>query len=255
MPSGSIYVPRDDKFTGASPQQMYEKFWVESIPERRKMRAIKAGVGLVAGILLAVRFSLPGPVLVGLLVAGAVAAADALWAWKKHEDTAVWRGKRRGEVITGRMLHRRLSRHGYQILGGRAVRGEASIDHLVIGPGGVWIVDNEAFAPDIELAQYGGRLFFGEKYGRKMAEGLRDMAATLAEVLSRESGIPVTIDPILVVHGGIMRRNAIIIAEGLTLMRAHQVSKIILSRPTAALTEEQVEILARTAARELRKLM
>ncbi|GAA5055908.1 hypothetical protein HNP84_006315 [Thermocatellispora tengchongensis] len=254
MPSGSIYVPQDDKFTGASPQQMYEKFWVEGIPDRRKMRAVKAVVGLAVGIGLAMRFALPQPVLVGIVVGLLVAAADAYWAWHLHESTAVWRGKRRGEVLTGKILRRGLAKQGYQILNGRAVRGQASIDHLVIGPGGVWIVDNEAFGPDVHIEQYGGKLFFGEKYGASMAKGLNDAALALAEVLTERSGVPVTIEPLLAVYGGHLPRGKMVSAEGLTLMRPRLIPKIIRSRATAAFSDEQVELLARTAARELKRL-
>jgi hypothetical protein len=254
MPGGSIYVPQDGKFTGASPQQMYEKFWVEGIGERRKLRAVKAAVGLAVGIALSVRFSIPQPVLTGLVVAGLVAAADWVIAWRAHEATAVWRGKRRGEVITGRILRRGLTRHGYRVLNGRAVRGQASIDHLVIGPGGVWIVDNEAYGPETALAQYGGRLFFGERSGTKMAEGLNRVAETLAGVLTEKSGIPVTIEPVLAVYGGSMPRGGMITAENLTLLRPRRIPRLIQTHATGALSDDQVETLARTAARELHKI-
>jgi hypothetical protein len=254
VPGGSIYVPPDDKFTGASPQQMYEKFWVEGTTTRRRARAVKAAVGLAAGIALAVRFSLPGPVLVGLVVAAVTAAADAAWSWYSHASTAVWRGRRRGEVITGRLLRRALSRRGYRVLDGRAVRGQTSIDHLVIGPGGVWIVDNEAWGPETEIARYGDRLFLGEKYGRSVAEGLVAASRAFAEVLSRESGVPVTIEPLLAVHGGRLPRGGTLTAEGLTLLRPRLVARHVLAHGTAALSADQVEALARTAARELRRL-
>jgi hypothetical protein len=254
MPGGSIYVPDDQKFTGASPQQMYEKFWVEGVNERRRIRAAKAAVGLAVGIALAVRFSIPWPVAVGILAALVVAVADTYWSWRSHENTAVWRGKRRGEVITGRLLRRRLAKEGYRVLNGRAVRGQASIDHLVIGPGGVWIVDNEAFGPEIDVAQYGGRLFFGEKYGSSMAKGLGEAADSLAEVLSKQSGIQVAIEPMLAVFGGRMPRGGMVSAEGLTVLRPGVVPRAIRGRATAAYTPEQVEVLARTAARELHKM-
>ena len=43
----------------------------------------------------------------------------------------------------GRLLRRRLGRHGYRVLDGRAVPGKASIDHLVIGPPGVVAVSTK----------------------------------------------------------------------------------------------------------------
>ncbi|GGP99976.1 hypothetical protein GCM10010140_32540 [Streptosporangium pseudovulgare] len=236
---------------GLSPQVMYEQFWIKEAGERRKARAVKAAGGLVVGVLLGYRFGLNLP-LAGVVTALLVAAADAAWAWYSYNATAVWRGRRRGETITGRLLRRRLRRRGYQVLDGRAVPGQASIDHLVIGPGGVWVVDNEAWDPDTEIARYGERLFLGEKYGTKVAKALVDVSTALAEVLTRESGVEVTIEPLLAVHGGRLRRT--VTAEGITLLKPRLVTRWILSGPRADYDAQQVELLARTAARVLRRM-
>ncbi|MER5418279.1 nuclease-related domain-containing protein [Streptosporangium roseum] len=252
MPGGSIYVTPDDQVHGLSPQVMYEQFWIKEADQRRKARAVKAAVGLIVGILLAYRFDLPAPPVVGLVAGLLVGAADMLWVWHSYEATAVWRGRRRGETITGKLLRRKLRKHGYHILDGRAVPGQASIDHLVIGPGGIWVVDNEAWDPETEIARYGERLFLGEKYGSKVAKALVDASESLAGVLSKESGIPVTIEPLLAVHGGELRRT--VTAEGLTLLKPRLVARWITQGPRAEFDEEQVELLARTAARVLRRM-
>ncbi|MEU4829610.1 nuclease-related domain-containing protein [Streptosporangium sp. NPDC023615] len=251
MPGGSIYVTPVDQVHGLSPQVMYEQFWVKEAGERRKMRAVKAVGGLAVGVALAYRFGLSMPV-VGLLCGLLVAAGDALWTWRQYDATAVWRGRRRGATVTGKLLRRRLRRAGYQILDGRSVPGKASIDHLVIGPGGVWVVDNESWDPDTEIARYGDRLFFGEKYGTKTAKALVEVSEALAEVLSRESGVPVTIEPLIAVHGGQIRRS--VTAEGITLLKPRLVARWIRGGARADLDETQVELLARTAARVLRRM-
>ncbi|MER6827075.1 NERD domain-containing protein [Streptosporangium sp. NPDC000563] len=240
-----------DQVHGLSPQVMYEQFWIKEVVHRRKVRAVKAAAGLVVGVALAYRFGL-SPVILGLLGGLLVAGADTYWTWRQYDATAVWRGKRRGETITARLLRRKLRRAGYQILEGRAIPGKASVDHLVIGPGGVWVVDNEAWDPDTEIARYGERLFLGEKYGTKVAKALVEVADSLAEVLSRESGIPVTIEPLIAVHGGEIRRS--VTAEGITLLKPRLVSRWILQGPRADFDEAQVEVLARTAARVLRRM-
>ncbi|MFF5114077.1 NERD domain-containing protein [Streptosporangium sp. NPDC000509] len=240
-----------DQVHGLSPQVMYEQFWIKEVVHRRKVRAVKAAAGLVVGVALAYRFGL-SPVILGLLGGLLVAGADTYWTWRQYDATAVWRGKRRGETITARLLRRKLRRAGYQILEGRAIPGKASVDHLVIGPGGVWVVDNEAWDPDTEIARYGDRLFLGEKYGTKVAKALVEVADSLAEVLSRESGIPVTIEPLIAVHGGEIRRS--VTAEGITLLKPRLVSRWILQGPRADFDEAQVEVLARTAARVLRRM-
>ncbi|GHH69946.1 hypothetical protein GCM10017673_21060 [Streptosporangium violaceochromogenes] len=251
MPGGSIYVKSEDPLHGLSPQVMYEQFWRKEADQRRKLRWAKMAGGLVVGLLLAYRFDLPY-VPAGLVCGLLTGAADMFWAWHSYEATAVWRGRRRGETITGRLLRRRLRRRGYHVLDGRAVPGEASIDHLVIGPGGIWVVDNEAWDPETEIARYGDRLFLGEKYGTSVAKALVGASRSLAEVLSRETGIPVTIESLLAVHGGELRRT--VTAEGITLIKPRLAARWILTGPHMALDEQQVELLARTAARELRRM-
>ncbi|MFD9942380.1 nuclease-related domain-containing protein [Nonomuraea sp. NPDC059023] len=254
MPGGSIYVQQDPKFTGSSPQWYYEKFWREDTRNRRRNRAIKAAVGFAAGLALAIRFDLPFPALYALGLAGIVAGADWYWYWAQFRATAVWRGRRRGEAITGKTLRRALTKQGYRVLDGRAIRGQASIDHLVIGPGGVWIIDNESWSPDTEIASYGGRLFFGEKFGTKVAKGLVETGHAFAELLTKETGIPVTITPMVAVHCGMMPRGGLLTAEGLTLLKPHLAPRMIRATSSAALSTTQVELLARIAARELHRM-
>ncbi|MCT9932722.1 NERD domain-containing protein [Planotetraspora sp. A-T 1434] len=256
MPSGSIYVSPDEKFHGSSPQWWYEKFWTEARPTRLRRRRWITGIGAVTGALLAIRFSLP-LILMAPLGAAVAAGGDLLFTWWDHERTAVWRGKRRGEVRTGRLLRRGLAKYGYSVLDGRAVPGEASIDHLVIGPGGVWIVDNEAWGPDVHIAQFGGKLFFDEKNGSAVAKGLTDAAAAMTGLLSRESGIDVEIQPVLAVHGGKLftaGRPRVVVAEGLVLAYPRTVSRVLRGSGHAGYSEEQVELLTRTAARILRRI-
>lgn len=253
MPNGSIYVPQDDKFKWGSPSVMYELRWRETRSERRRRRHIMAGAGFILITALAFYRQFPLPFLIGLLGGAAVWGVDALVSWRMFEATAVWRGKRSGAVRTGRLLRRGLGKYGYRVLDGRAVPGKASIDHLVIGPGGVWIVDNEAWPPDTYIAAYGGKLFFGERSGRTVAEGLVNAAKAMGELLSRESGIPVDISPLLVVHGGHVTAPAVT-AQGLTLFLPRRAARWIIADDHAKLTEDEVEILARTAARILRRM-
>jgi hypothetical protein len=211
-------------------------------------------VGLVIGVALAVRFDLAGfAPLIGILLAGVVAAVDWYLDWREFHATAVWRGAKQGEVVTARHLRRSLTRQGYRILDGRAIRGQASIDHLVIGPAGVWAVDNESWSPDTEIARYAGRLFFGEKYGSKTAKALVGASESFAELLTRESGVQVTISPMLAVHCGDLPKGGILVAEGLTLLKPRLVAKVIKAAEVRVYTDEQIELLTRTATRELLK--
>ncbi|MGP3911087.1 nuclease-related domain-containing protein [Nonomuraea sp. 10N515B] len=255
MPGGSIYVQPSEKYTGNSPQWWYEKFWREDAQNRRRARYVKTAVGFVLGVALAIRFDLTGAApFIGLFLGGLVAGGDWFLDWRSFHATAVWRGAKRGEAITGRLLRRSLGKQGYNVLDGRAIRDQASIDHLVIGPAGVWIVDNESWSPDTEIACYAGRLFFGEKYGSKEAKALVGTAEAFAELLTRETGVPVTISPMLAVHCGDMPKGGILVAEGLTLLKPRLAAKVIKAAEGRVYTEEQIELLTRTAARALQKV-
>lgn len=254
MPGGSIYVQRDDKYTGASPQWYYEKYWYEDTRSRQRSRALKAAIAFAVVLAIAIRFSFPWPAAFALSAAGLAALADWWWAWRAFRATAVWRGRRQGEAITGRLLRRSLRRYGYRVLDGRAIKGQASIDHLVIGPGGLWIVDNESWSPDTEIATYGARLFFGEKYGTSVAKPLASTASAFAALLSSQTGVKVTIRPMLAVHCGMLPKGGMVAAEGVTLAKPHLIAKLIRAAEPGVLTPEQVELLARTAARELQRV-
>jgi hypothetical protein len=253
VPGGSIYVPSDEKFTGASPQNLYETFWLAGRKNRLRVRAALAVGGFLVGDVLAARLGVADAFLAGLIFALVAPGVHLAITWWLHERTAVWRGRRRGEVRTRRLLRFSLRRHGYRVMDGRAVPGQASIDHLVIGPSGVWIIDNEAWPPETRIARYGKRLFFDEKFGTSVAKGLIEAAASMAELLSRETGIQVRISPLLAVHGGkIVGRGGVIDGEGLTIAYPHKVASWIRTEPVKELSEEQIELLARTAARILR---
>ncbi|TMR99683.1 nuclease-related domain-containing protein [Nonomuraea basaltis] len=254
MPGGSIYVQPSEKYTGNSPQWWYEKFWREDAQSRRRSRYIKAAVGFVIGAALAVRFDITGAApLIGLLLGGLVAGGDWFLDWRSFHATAVWRGAKRGEVVTGRLLRRSLRRLGYSVLDGRAIRDQASIDHLVIGPAGVWVIDNESWSPDTEIDRYNGRLFFGEKYGTKEAKARVETAEAFAELLTRETRIPVTITPMIAVHCGQLPKGGRLAAEGVLLLKPRLVVKEIKTAETGVYSDEQIELLTRTAARELQK--
>jgi len=82
-----------------------------------------------------------------LAVMALIGLAGAFWG--RRQSTEAWRRGAEGEEYLARQLDR-LGRHGYQVLHDRRVPGsKANIDHLVVGPTGVFVVDAK---------DYGGRL-------------------------------------------------------------------------------------------------
>src|SRR4029450_11808906 len=108
--------------------------WTRTLPWR--MAAI-VGVGVLGGLLGSLLA--PGA---GLLLGGfaAIVAGLGLRFRPSLDARAWWRGAA-GERRTARLLGP-LERHGWVVLHDLAVRGNrAHLDHLVIGPGGGFVID------------------------------------------------------------------------------------------------------------------
>src|SRR5215216_5215126 len=104
-----------------------------------------AAAGL-AGQVLAAQAGLPHAGLLGLAVA-------ALVGWRLRfrpsEQTRTWQRGAHGERHTARLL-RRLARDGFVILHDLAVPGaDANLDHLVIGPTGVFVIDSKQWTGQV----------------------------------------------------------------------------------------------------------
>jgi hypothetical protein len=122
--------------------------WTRTLPWRTAaVLAGGLGVGLVAAQLV--------PRLAGLawLLAGACLA----WAlrFRVSVDTLAWRRGAAGERRTARLLAP-LERQGWAVLHDLAIPGSAAnIDHVVIGPGGVAVIDTKQYRGRLWLDSYG----------------------------------------------------------------------------------------------------
>jgi Nuclease-related domain len=89
--------------------------------------------------------------------AGAAVAAGLGWLlrFRSSADTVAWRRGAAGERRTARLLAP-LERRGWAVLHDLAIPGsEANIDHLVIGPGGVVVIDSKRCRGRLRLDSYG----------------------------------------------------------------------------------------------------
>jgi Nuclease-related domain len=127
--------------------------WTRTLPLRI---AFILGMGAGGGVL----GSLLAPQL-GLFVGG-LAAVATTWGlrFRPSPDAVVWRRGAAGERRTARLLTV-LERHGWSVLHDLAVpRSQANIDHLVIGPGGVFVIDSKQYRGRLQLDP-SGRLWHG----------------------------------------------------------------------------------------------
>jgi Nuclease-related domain len=110
-----------------------------------------AAAGLT-GQVLATQAGLPRAALVGLVVA-------ALVAWRLRfrpsKQVTAWRRGGAGERRTARLLDR-LARDCYVVFHDLAVPGSpANVDHLVIGPSGVFVIDSKQWTGSVRQGSDG----------------------------------------------------------------------------------------------------
>jgi hypothetical protein len=205
--------------------------WARTLPWRV---AATLGIGVGTGVvssLLAPRLG---------LVVGGLAATAAGWGlrFRPSPDACAWRRGAVGERRTARLLGQ-LERHGWAVLHDLAVPGSpANLDHLVIGPGGVFVIDSKHYRGRLRLDPT-GRLWHGRS---PLAPALRAVsfeADQAAQVLP-DPGVAVV--PILAVHGAQVPWGKIVI-DGVPVVSARRLPSMLRQLP-AVLGPERVAVLA-----------
>jgi hypothetical protein len=243
MFGSSIYLRDRAAFTGGSPQAVYEELWQRGRKGRLRTRAFLATATLIlCGLLVNAVFG----IVMGLLVA----AADVFVHWRVYHASRVWRLGLRGAERTDRMLHWTLERRGHRVLHARTVPGHGTADELLIGPGGVWLIHNEAWHPDAEISHHGGRLFIDGRTQSKLVAELTGRAEAAALEISRVAEVPVQVTPVLAVHGGRLVRTPFS-ADGIVFAPPLKLIRWMSRNPTADLSPDEVEAVTRAAVHAL----
>jgi Nuclease-related domain len=204
--------------------------WIRTLPWR--VAAI-LGIGAGGGVLC----NLVVPRL-GLLVGG-LAALVAGWElrFRPSPDARAWRRGAAGERRTARALGP-LERQGWAVLHDLAVPGsQANIDHLVIGPGGVFVIDSKQYRGRLQLDS-AGRLWHG-RY--PLAPALRAVsfeADRAAQILAD----PQVVVPIVAVHGVQVPWGKVVM-DGVPVVAARRLPSMLRALP-AVLGPERVADLA-----------
>ncbi|HET7486662.1 MAG TPA: nuclease-related domain-containing protein [Acidimicrobiales bacterium] len=135
---------------------------------------------------------------------------------KPSPDARAWSRGAAGERATAQVLDP-LRYIGWEVLHDRRLPGAANLDHLLIGPGGVWVVDSKSYRGRIVVLR-DGRLWYA---GRRLGPVL-DVVQWAAGVVSDTLGVPVS--PALCVHGaGLpvdpLRWDSVVLASAAVLRR------------------------------------
>ncbi|WP_344871624.1 nuclease-related domain-containing protein [Nonomuraea antimicrobica] len=163
---------------------------------RLRNRAILAVlVGLVVGFLVR-------DWRLGVTAAVIAAIAEAVYRSRSNSSVPAWRRSSVAERRTEAQL-RKLERSGYRTLHARAIPGsEAQIDHLVVGPTGVYAVDSEKWDRRLPVrVQMGKKLFHGPfDMKPRLTEAMWE-ATQASELITKSFGREISVVPSLAIYG------------------------------------------------------
>ncbi|WP_405149098.1 NERD domain-containing protein [Sphaerisporangium sp. NBC_01403] len=209
---------------GASAREQYRAELALTRRSRLIWRAVKAAApALLVGVLLDWR--------TGLIFGLSVAAGD--WAYcYRTSSAASWRKGAGGERRTGRLLAP-LAAEGYTVMHDRAIpRSRANIDHLVIGPSGVWVVDSKAWHRRTSISGHGAKLWIGGCPATSLVRACEFETSAVTAALARVTGRPVRVQALVAVHGARLPRwGGPLVVGGVMLMRARAVRRWIRNAP------------------------
>lgn len=163
--------------------------WLRARPRRLALVTLTAAAASVVGA------ALPGPFwLIALPATGWV-----LWSlrFRPTAEVLAWKRGAAGERATGRAL-RRLEQAGWVVLHDRAIPGlKANIDHLVVGPTGVFVIDSKRWRGRV-WTDANGVCWCGSYPLDRAVEGAWWQAHLVTEAIMVDFFVPIR--PLLCVH-------------------------------------------------------
>ena len=204
--------------------------WTRTLPWRV---AATLGIGAGAGLL----GSLIAPRL-GLVLGGLAVAAGWGLRFRPSPEAIAWRRGAAGERRTARLLDP-LERHGWVVLHDLAVPGSrANIDHLALGPGGIFVVDSKQYRGRLQL-DGSGRLWHGRYPLAPTLQAVSFEADQAALVLSDPD---VVVVPVMAIHGTQVPWGKVVM-DGVPVVAARRLPSMLGELP-AVLGAERVAVLA-----------
>jgi len=211
---------------GASAQHQYRRrraaeraSWTHGLPRR-------AGAVLAAGVAAGLLGAQLAPDLAGLLVVAAAAGLGWRLRFRPSADTRAWRRGAAGERRTARLLAP-LERRGWAVLHDLAIPGtQANIDHLVIGPGGVIVIDSKRYRERLRLDRH-GMVWHGRHLLVSALRRVLWAADQAAEVLGVAE---VQVAAVVAVHGASVPWG-LLQADGVTIVPARRLPDLLQALP------------------------
>jgi hypothetical protein len=209
--------------------------WTRTLPWRIAFILGMGAAGGVFGSLLAPRLG---------LVLGGLAVLVAGWGlrFRPSPDAIAWRRGAAGERRTARLLSH-LERHGWAVLHDLAIpSSRANLDHLAIGPGGVFVIDSKQYCGRRLQLDPSGRLWHGRYPLTPTLRAVSFEADQAAQVLP-DPGVAVV--PIVAVHGAQVPWGKVVM-DGVPVVPARRLPGMLRQLP-AVLGPERVAAVANQA--------
>lgn len=163
----------------------------------------RIGAAVVAGVAVTVASSWR----VGLAVAILVVIGDVVRTSRKSSSVTAWQKSSAAERRTEKQL-KSLQRSGYLVLHARAVPrddegvSDGRIDHLVIGPSGVYAIDSEKWDKRLPVRTMSHlKLFHGPFNKKDRLDEARWEAQMASSILAERVGFDVPVQPSVAIYG------------------------------------------------------
>jgi hypothetical protein len=172
----------------------------------------------------------------GIEQAAGLAAVTVGWGlrFQPSPEAVAWRRGAAGERRTARLLGP-LERHGWAVLHDLALPGSrANLDHLVIGPGGVFVIDSKQYRGRLHLDP-SGRLWHG-RYPLGPTLEVVSFEADQGAQLLPDPGVAVV--PIVAIHGAQIPWGKVVV-RGVPVVAARRLPTMLRGLP-ALLGPERV---------------
>ncbi|TQS13349.1 NERD domain-containing protein [Microbispora hainanensis] len=218
--------------------------WQDTRYRHLRRRAV---IAVAAGVVFGVLF---GSWRLGLTAAILACVADAVYRARTVSTIPAWRRASAAERQTEAQL-KKLERNGYKTLHARAIPGsEAQIDHLVVGPTGVYAVDSEKWDKRLPVrVQSHRKLFHGPFNQKPRLDEARWEAAQASDLISKALGREITVVPSLAIYGPPIPWRILNIRE-VDVFSGGLVRKWITKRERS-LTTAEIDAIYRAAERVL----
>ncbi len=177
-----------------------ERFGVRDLPPDVRIRLWRwrALIMIVVGVVFTIVANWP----VGLTLAILAGIADTVYRSRTAADIPTGGSQSRAQRRTARQLAK-IRRAGYMTLDARPIPNSREvIDHLVIGPTGIYAIDSEKWHKNMPIRTRNGKqLWHGPDSKKQRLEHARWEAAQASELLSTALGQEITVRPAMAIYG------------------------------------------------------